>query len=162
MSLPAGQGQPSGKRRSEGSVRQLNGTGGEMPFQGAAGSRMQAGGLGGEIPVQRSDDVQGAGHRRGVSHGYGPERRQGAGHRRDPSELRDARRQTAGVVTHAQRPSSDKLQQGSHHQGEGRPLERVPTGVQQHEMRRQMPREASRRPQGEVHGTLVDDANQRR
>eukprot|EP00435_Cladocopium_sp_Y103_P054944 s345_g18.t1 len=98
-SLPAGQGQRSGKGRSEGSVKQLNGTGGEMPFQGAAGSRMQTGGLGGEIPFQRSDNVRGAGHRRGVSHGYGPEQRQGAGHRRDPSELRDTRRLTAGTVT---------------------------------------------------------------
>ena len=37
-------------------------------------------------------------------------------------------------------------------------------GVQQYEMRRQMPREASGQPQGEVQGTrnFVDDVNQQR
>ena len=86
------------------------------------------------------------GRHRGVSHGYGPERRQVQGHRTVPSGLRD------------------QSQRRGHRQDDGSPLERVPMGVQQYEMRRQMPREASRQPQGEVQGgstrTFVDDVNQ--
>ena len=183
--LLAGEVQRSGKVHGQGKVVWPNGMGGEIPSHGVARQGGKTGGLGGEIPVQRSDIMQEAGHHRGVSrgpsrsevnvqeaghhrgvsrhgpsrsegnvqetgrhrgvsHGYGPERRQVQGHRTVPSGLRD-----------------QSLRRG-HRQDDGSPLERVPMGVQQYEMRRQMPREASRQPQGEVHGatTFVDDVNQ--
>ena len=183
--LLAGEVQRSGKGHGQGRVVRPNGMGGEIPSPGVARQGGKTGGLGGEIPVQRSDIMQEAGHHRGVSrgpsrsevnvqeaghhrgvsrhgpsrsegnvqetgrhrgvsHGYGPERRQVQGHRTVPSGLRD------------------QSQRRGHRQDDGSPLERVPMGVQQYEMRRQMPREASRQPQGEVHGatTFVDDVNQ--
>ena len=185
--LLAGEVQCSGKGHGQGRVVRPNGMGGEIPSHGVARQGGKTGGLGGEIPVQRSDimqeaghhrgvsrgpsrsevNVQGAGHHRGVSrhgpsrsegnvqetgrhrgvsHGYGPERRQVQGHRTVPSGLRD------------------QSQRRGHRQDDGSPLERVPMGVQQYEMRRQMPREASRQPQGGVQGcstrTFVDDVNQ--
>ena len=103
-----------------------------------------------EVNVQRTGRHQGVsqtGHHRGVSHGYGPERCQVQGHRTVPSGLRD------------------QSQRRGHRQDDGQSLERVPPmGAQQYEMRRQMPREASRQPQGEVQGTrsFVDDVNQQR
>ena len=164
--LLAGEVQRSGKGHGQGRVVQPNGMGGEIPSHGVARQGGKTGGLGGEIPVQRSDIMQEAGHHRGVSrgpsrsegnvqetgrhrgvsHGYGPERRQVQGHRTVPSGLRD------------------QSQRRGHRQDDGSPLERVPMGVQQYEMRRQMPREASRQPQGGVQGcsttTFVDDVNQ--
>ena len=182
--LLAGEVQCSGKGHGQGRVVRPNGMGGEIPSHGVARQGGKTGGLGGEIPVQRSDIMQEAGHHRGVSrgpsrsevnvqeaghhrgvshgpsrsegnlqetgrhrgvsHGYGPERRQVQGHRTVPSGLRD------------------QSQRRGHRQDDESPLERVPMGVQQYEMRRQMPREASRQPQGEVHGatTFVDDVNQ--
>ena len=163
--LLAGEVQRSGKGHGQGRVVQPNGMGGEVPSHGVGKQGGQTGGLGGEIPVQRSDIMQEAGHHRGVSrdgpsrsevdvqwtgrhrgvsHGYGPERRQVQGHRTVPSGLRD------------------QSQRRVHRQDDGSPLERVPMGVQQYEMRRQMPREASRQPQGEVRGArnFVDDVNQ--
>ena len=185
--LLAGEVQRSGKEHGQGSVVQPNGMGGEIPSHGVARQGGKTGGLGGEMPVQRSDFMQEAGHHRGVSrgpsrsevnvqeaghhrgvsrhgpsrsegnvqetgrhrgvsHGYGPERRQVQGHRTVPSGLRD------------------QSQRRGHRQDDGSPLERVPMGVQQYEMRRQMPREASRQPQGAVQGcstrTFVDDVNQ--
>ena len=122
-----------------------NEVGGEIPSQRAAMSSAQAGGLGGERPVQRpGNGMQETGHHRGVSQGYGPERRQGKDHRRVPSGLR-------------QQGQPQDLRE------DGRPLGRVPVGVQQQEMKRQMPREASRQPQGDVRGTarnFVDDVKQ--
>ena len=188
--LLAGEVQRSGKGHGQGRVVRPNGMGGEIPSHGVARQGGKTGGLGGEIPVQRSDIMQEAGHHRGVSrgpsrsevnvqeaghhrgvsrhgpsrsegnvqetgrhrgvsHGYGPERRQVQGHRIVPSGLRD------------------QSQRRGHRQDDGSPLERVPMGVQQYEMRRQMPREASRQPQGGVQGcstcsttTFVDDVNQ--
>ena len=163
--LLAGEVQRSGKGHGQGRVVQPNGMGGEIPSHGVGKQGGQTGGLGGEIPVQRSDIMQEAGHHRGVSregpsrpevdvqwtgrhrgvsHGYGPERRQVQGHRTVPSGLRD------------------QSQRRVHRRDDGSPLERVPMGVQQYEMRRQMPREASRQPQGEVRSArnFVDDINQ--
>ena len=95
-------------------------------------------------PSRSEVNVQETGRHRGVSHGYGPERRQVQGHRTVPSGLRD------------------QSQRRVHRQDDESPLEIVPMRVQQYEMRRQMPREASRPPQGEVQGAtaFVDDANQ--
>ena len=182
--LLAGEVPRSGKGHGQGRVVRPNGMGGEIPSHGVARQGGKTGGLGGEIPVQRSDIMQEAGHHRGVSrrpsrsevnvqeaghhrgvshgpsrsegnaqetgrhrgvsHGYGPERRQVQGHRTVPSGLRD------------------QSQRRGHRQDDESPLERVPMGVQQYEMRRQMPREASRQPQGEVQGarTFEDDVNQ--
>ena len=162
--LLAGEVQRSGKGHGQGRVVRPNGMGGEIPSHGVARQGGKTGELGGEIPVQRSDIMQEAGHHRGVSHGpsrseanvqetgrhrgvshgYGPERRQVQGHRTVPSGLRD------------------QSQRRGHRQDDEQPLERVPMGVQQYEMRRQMPREASRQPQGGVQGarTFVDDVNQ--
>ena len=127
---------------------QYSGMGGEMPFQGIAGQSLQAGGLGGERPVLRpGTGMQETGHHRGVSQGYGPERRQGKDHRRVPSGLRQ------------QVQPQGRPQEYDHEQ----PLGRDPMGMQQQEMRRQMPREASRQPQGDVQGTtrnFVDDVKQ--